>query len=74
MFASSTLTVVVGDFQLKTLVAIIILLNILGQCEMSIYPGKFKNKLSFTTHKFSIIFLFSFNVFLLFISLFFIAA
>ncbi|KAM7344078.1 uncharacterized protein ACRADG_010907 [Cochliomyia hominivorax] len=39
MFASSAITMVVNDIQLKTLVAIIILFNILGQCEMSIYPG-----------------------------------
>lgn len=37
--------VVVGDIYMKTLVAIIVIFNILGQCEMSIYPGKHKRNL-----------------------------
>ncbi|XP_065369084.1 uncharacterized protein LOC135961513 [Calliphora vicina] len=48
------LRTVVGDIHLKTLVAIIILLNILGQCEMSIYPGLRRRPLQQATGSFEV--------------------
>lgn len=36
------LTTVGGGICLKTLVALVVMLSILGQCEMSIYPGELK--------------------------------
>lgn len=48
MFVEKTnnmLAATVGGIYLKTLVAIIVMFSILGQCEMSIYPGKLKIKL-----------------------------
>lgn len=40
------LTAVGGGICLKTLVALCIMLSILGQCEMSFYPGKFINRIN----------------------------
>lgn len=42
------LTAVGGGICLKTLVALVVMLSILGQCEMSIYPGELKIAKQFT--------------------------